>query len=52
MLMQILAEELIDQGIVINELIPGPVNTNIDNDILCQKLCRSVTAEPVWDCNR
>jgi 3-oxoacyl-[acyl-carrier protein] reductase len=31
MLMQILAEELIDQGIVVNELIPGPVNTNIDN---------------------
>jgi 3-oxoacyl-[acyl-carrier protein] reductase len=31
MLMSVLAEELVDCGITVNELIPGPVNTSIDD---------------------
>jgi 3-oxoacyl-[acyl-carrier protein] reductase len=30
MLMNVLSEELLESGVAVNELVPGPVNTNID----------------------
>jgi len=49
MLTRILAQELVDDNILVNEIIPGPVQTSIDRDIRAAKTSVSSTFTTEWN---
>ena len=49
MLVRVLAEELIEYGILVNEIVPGPVRTSIDREIQKERMSVSSVFTTEWN---